>query len=71
MGYKEIEIEIALREQMPKLKEATKKQVELEFMTKWNDKVKSLVYQGDFINLLVLHGKVLFMVCPGVAWGLQ
>ena len=46
-------LEETLRRQLPQLREATRKEVQLEYLNKWNDKVKSLVMQGDFINLLI------------------
>ena len=45
--------EASLSHQMPKLKEAVKTQVQLEYLERWNEKVKSLVIQGDFLNLLI------------------
>ena len=48
-----VNYEVSLAHQMPKLKEAMKKEVQLEYLDKWNDKVKRLVSQGDFLNLLI------------------
>ena len=45
--------EASLRHQMPKLKEAVRQEVQLNYLEKWNSKVKDLVVQGDFLNLLI------------------
>ena len=42
-----------VKKQMPKLKEAAKKEVQLIYLEKWNEKVKDLLIQGDFLNLLI------------------
>ena len=41
-----------MREQIPKLKDAAKREVQLELEI-WNGKVKNLLVQGDFLNLLI------------------
>ena len=38
---------------MPRLKEAVRNEVGHIYLDKWNDKVKDLVMQGDFLNLLI------------------
>ena len=45
--------EASLNNQMPKLKEAVKQQVQLIYLEKWNTKVRDLVSQGDFLQLLI------------------
>ena len=45
--------EVSLSHQMPKLKDAMKAQVQLEYLDRWNDRVQKLVIQGDFLNLLI------------------
>ena len=47
------DFERTLKDQMPKLKEAAKKEVQLIYLEKWNEKVKDLIIQGDFLNLLI------------------
>jgi hypothetical protein len=42
-----------VKEQMPNLKEAAKKEVQLIYLERWNEKVKDLLIQGDFLNLLI------------------
>ena len=46
-------LQSTLRKQLPLLREATRKEVQHEYLSKWNVKVKNLVMQGDFINLLI------------------
>ena len=48
-----IDFEKTVAEQMPKLKEAAKNQVQFIYLEKWNEKVKQLIIQGDFLNLLI------------------
>ena len=43
----------SISNQMPKLKQAVKEKVQLEYLDKWNKKVRDLVIQGDFLNLLI------------------
>ena len=38
---------------MPALKLATKQEIELIYLEKWNQKVKVLVSQGNFLELLI------------------
>ena len=45
--------EASLANQMPKLKEGIRKQVQLEYLERWNDRVKNLIIQGDFLKLLI------------------
>ena len=45
--------ETALCNQLPKLKEAVKNHVQFVYLEKWNTKVKDLVAQGDFLQLLI------------------
>ena len=46
-------LEITIAKQMPRLKEAVRNEVGHIYLDKWNDKVKDLVMQGDFLNLLI------------------
>ena len=46
-------LQITLEKQLPILKEATRNEVQLVYLNKWNERVKSLVMQGDFLNLLI------------------
>ena len=48
-----VNYEASLSHQMPKLKKAVKEQVQIEYLERWDEKVKSLVSQGDFLNLLI------------------
>ena len=48
-----LDFEKTVAEQMPKLKEAAKDQVQFIYLEKWNEKVKKLIIQGDFLNLLI------------------
>ena len=43
----------SLSHQLPKLKEAVRQEVQFNYLEKWNSRVKDLVVQGDFLNLLV------------------
>jgi hypothetical protein len=45
--------EVSLAHQLPKLREAVRQEVQFNYLEKWNDKVKDLVLQGDFLNLLI------------------
>ena len=45
--------ESSLSHQLPKLKEAVRLEVQFIYLEKWNEKVKDLVIQGDFLNLLI------------------
>ena len=48
-----LDFEKTVAEQMPKLKEAAKSQIQLIYLEKWNEKVRKLLIQGDFLNLLI------------------
>ena len=64
--------EASLQAQIPKLKKAVQSVVKLEYLEKWNEKVKSLVMQGDFLNLLISEEtnvtwkSIIFSVLRGV-----
>ena len=45
--------ESSLSHQLPKLKEAVRLEVQFIYLEKWNEKVKDLIIQGDFLNLLI------------------
>ena len=45
--------EASIASQMPKLKEAVRNQIQLEYLDNWNSRVKDLVVQGDCLNLLI------------------
>ena len=45
--------EASVSHQLPKLKEAVRQEVQMNYLDKWNNKVKDLVVQGDFLNLLI------------------
>ena len=45
------DLEKTRKEQLPKIKEAAKNQVQFIYLEKWNERVKNLIIQGDFMNL--------------------
>ena len=67
--------EVSLEKQMPKLKQAVRCEIQLEYLEKWNNKVKDLVMQGDFLNLLIseqsnVAWKSIIYGVPGELWNL-
>ena len=47
------DLEKTIQEQLPKIKEAAKNQIQFIYLEKWNERVKNLLVQGDFLNLLI------------------
>jgi hypothetical protein len=45
--------EASLSHHLPKLKEVARQKVHTNYLDKWNSKVKDLVIQGDFLNMLI------------------
>ena len=47
------DFQLTVSKQLPKLKEAVKLEVQFEYLETWNTRVKELIIQGDFLNLLI------------------
>ena len=45
--------EASLKHQLPKLKVAVRQEVQFNYLEQWNSRVKDLLVQGDFLNLLI------------------